>query len=114
MKRSLAILLIVGLLLSIPVHATVKGMTYRPQLSFDGNTANCSIIISANADDEITATLKLWRGNTCLATWTETGTGHLRIVETKSVTVGYAYMLTADVTLNGSTQPRTITSAMCK
>lgn len=111
-KRFLLLFLVVTMVLAMPVQARVPSAS--PSLSFSGTTANCSIkVVGDKSTDEISVTLELWRGTTCLASWEDSGTGRLSMNETETVTKGYTYKLTADVTINGKTLPQVEVSARC-
>lgn len=78
----------------------------RPTLSFDEAIANCSVtVIGENMSDSISITMKLWQGNTCIATWSTSGKGYVQFSRSKNVTEGIQYKLTADVTINGIVKP---------
>lgn len=113
-KRCLTLLLVLSVLLTASVPVMARSAEGTPVLTFDGTTAKCSIsIVGDSKDDEISITLKLWRGSTCLATWKDSGTLYLSMSETKIVTKGHTYKLTADITINGEPQPQRETSAYC-
>lgn len=114
-KRWFILILIVTVLLVVPAQATTSRiMQLTPTLTFDGTTANCAFTVSGNTPmDDISIVLKLWRGNTCLATWEDSGIGYVHMSETETVAKGYLYQLTADVTINGKDQPQVSVSARC-
>lgn len=116
--RKLAMLLAVIIVLFSPVTAyasTMRSIGIVPRLTFSGTTANCSVIVTADSsEDEIVATIKLWKGSTCLETWHENGKGYLIFKDDISVTSGVIYELTAEVTINGIKQPKTSVSEQCK
>lgn len=116
MKRTIAILLAVVLLLSTTVFAVEnRRQPATLSLSFSGETANCRVIASAdNMNHEISATVKLYHGNTCLHTWYVSDYGILDFSETWPVSSGNTYKLTADVTINGTTYPTVSTTGSCK
>ena len=114
-KRIVALSMIVMILLSISAQATVKTQIVSPLLQFDGKTANCYVEVSADrSTDKIDITASLWRGSTCLATWTESGYEYVFLSESKDVSIrGVTYTLKADVTINGKALPQLETSANC-
>ncbi len=116
--RKIVMSLAVIMVLLLPVTAqaaNARTINIIPKLTFSGTTANCSLTILANSmSDEIEATIKLWRGSTCIATWQEDSTGILSFKDTVSVSNGKTYELTADVTINGTTQPQVSVSAKCE
>ena len=115
MKRTVALLLVVVLILSTAVFAAeTRAQPATLSLSFDGTTANCEVTATAsNMNQSISATIKLYRGNTWLHTWTVSDTGYLEFSETWPVTSGYTYKLTADLTINGTTYPTVSTTRTC-
>lgn len=114
-KRTVALLLVVVLILSVSVQATAKIQTISPLLQFSGKTANCYVEVSADkATDKIEITASLWRGSTCLETWTESGYEYVYLSESKTVSIsGVTYKLTADVTINGKALPQVESTAKC-
>lgn len=116
MKKTalLAALLIV---LAIPMQAqaaTMRASKVFPSLTFDGTTAVCAVtIIADNAGDDISVTVKLWQGSTCLKTWNDSGTGHMDFSATKTVSSSGQYKLTVDATINGTTLPTASSTAYC-
>lgn len=90
----------------VPETDSINAVTITPTLSFSGDTAECQLTVrAANVTDSVSATMKLWRGSTLLASWTGSGTWILNMSKTKTVTSGYTYKLTADVKINGVAQP---------
>lgn len=86
-------------------ETAIKSTSIVPYLSFNSYSAKCELEVrSNNSSDSISATLKLWRETTLIATWTGSGTGTLSMSETKIVISGYTYKLTADVKINGVAQ----------
>lgn len=114
-KRVIALTLAVVLLLGISVAAYTNAETIAPLIQFDGKTAHCYVEVSADrSTDPISITASLWRGSTCLATWTASGRGYVFLDESTVVSVtGVTYRLTADVTVNGETFPQVEATAKC-
>lgn len=112
MKRRLCILLTAIMLLSAlsPVMANAaepRILSIAPSLSFSGTTAYCELtVVGDYSTDEYEATVKLWEGNTCIKTWTCSGTGYIEFSKTYTVKLNTEYTLTADVTVNDVTKPR--------
>lgn len=112
--KKIACLLAAFLVLTIPIYANAASLRVThvaPTLSFSGTTATCAVkIVAEDSAYPISATVKLWQGNDCIATWYPSGTGSLNFSGTKTVTSGLQYTLTVDATVNGSTIPtRSIT-----
>lgn len=114
-KRVLALSLILALVLGMTAQAAPAKMPrVGPTLSFSGTTATCAVsVIGDKASDTIAVTAKLWKGSTCLKTWTKSGTGRVSISNTVTVTKGQTYKLTADATVNGVKQAQKSTTKTC-
>ena len=115
--RKVALLLAIIIVLATPLSvyaADQRIIGIMPELSFNGTTANCSVrVIGNNTSEHIEVTIKLWRGSSCLETWTAEGYGYVFWGDTATVTKNKTYTLTADVTINGTSQPRASTSGTC-
>lgn len=110
MKKTLIIAVVVILVISmVPLQAfaaTPKTTGILPGLTFNGTTATCSLMVSAEAGDEISAVITLKRGSTNVKTWTASGVRTLSFADTVSVSRNTTYTLTADVSINGIAQPQ--------
>ena len=103
-------------LIAIPVSAqSAQRMTASvPNIAFSGTTATCTVSVNGDsANDSISLTAKLYQGNECIATWTDSGNGKLRFSRTKTVQSGKTYKLTADVTINGTALGTTSATGTC-
>lgn len=101
-KATIALLLLVMLILPVSAQAPQRAVSASPYISFSGTTATCSVnVYSGSRTDSISLTAKLYQGSDCIATWTDSGTGHLNFSRTKRVQKGKTYKLTADITING-------------
>lgn len=78
----------------------VEAIVYNPKMVVVGNTATCSVRITA-AGKEIDATLELKQGSTVIASWSDTATGSLTLSGTVTVTSGVTYTLTVSGTIDG-------------
>lgn len=116
MKNHIVLCLLLMALL-IPVSAQAaspRAPKVMPYIDFDGTTATCSVsVIGDNTKDSIFLTAKLYKGSSCIATWTASGSGHLNFSKTKSVQKGKTYKLTADVTINEKALATASTSGTC-
>ena len=71
------------------------------------DTASCmGSVVADKTTDSISVTMRLWKGNSCIATWNGTGSGTLMMNKTKAVTSGYSYKVTVDASVNGVKQAR--------
>ena len=109
--RKTALLLAVVMLLSVvalPVQAAQPRISsVIPELTVEGTTATCNVrVLGDDMSDVVKATIKLWRGSTCIATWNRESTGYIFFSETKTVAAGYTYTLTVDASVNGVAFPR--------
>ena len=105
------------LMLSMSVSAlSPLSDTFSPSLSFDGTTAICEIDIWGNSSsDKISVTVKLWHGNTCLKTWTQSDTQYLFFSEEYSneIEAGERYRMMVSYTIAGKTYPTVSVYATC-
>lgn len=112
----LMVILLAGSILPIRTGAVeARAMTIAPGLSFSGTTAYCDVTVLCDySTDEIDATMKLWEGNFCIATWNGSDEGMLVLDETYSgVTKGQEYTVTVDVVINGVSKPRVFVKRTC-
>ncbi len=103
MKKALYILMLVCIILFVnivPAHADSMRSPAIPQLTFSGTTANCSVNIKQTGKT-ISATLDLWYGSICVASWHDTGVSRLNISETIGVGHGKTYTLSVYGTIDG-------------
>lgn len=115
MKRVFALAVPLLLLLTLSVQA-VEARTPQAdlKLSFGGTTATCSASCkSDNVKDEVAATLTLYQGNTYVASWDDSGTGRVSILESYEVESGKSYRLVLTYTINGAAQPAKAVTGTC-
>lgn len=117
-KKVIPFLFFLVLLFAQTVHAqaaSLRTATIWPSMDFNGTTAQCSVSVTADHfTDDIEIVVKLWRNGQCIKTWEDSGTGYLIFDRTTTVTRGYTYTMTADVTLDGAIQPTVSVSKECK
>lgn len=120
MKRIVSRFLIIVLLVTVVIPCTSnavepRALSIAPGLGFSGTTAYCEVTISCDyGTDEIAATMKLWEGNFCIATWTASGEGQLVLEKTKSNCIsGQEYTVTVDAVINGVSKPRVHITRTC-
>ena len=120
--RKTAFFLALILILSVPTTAYAAvpdeispfALKIMPSLSFDSETANCTVtVIGDNMSDSISITMKLWQGNSCIATWSTSGTGYMQFSRSIDVTEGLQYKLTADVSINDNAKPTVSVQGTC-
>lgn len=115
-KQLLALSLVLMVFFNLTAQAAgpVRVPSASPDLSFLGTTATCRIHVRADrSSDSISATAKLWSGNTCLKTWSMSGAGLIRTTKTATVSKGKTYKLTIDYTVNGVKQPQRSVTRTC-
>lgn len=106
MRKAILVLLVVAMMvgiLAVPAMAAEPKMTTAvANLNISGTTATCSLRTSADySSDSLKAIIKLYRGSTCIATWSTSGNGYIYFSKTKTITKGYTYKMTVDLTVNG-------------
>lgn len=108
--RKIAALLVLVVLVSMPLSVqavTPRTISVAPDISYNGNTATCTARIIGNSSAErLEATIKLWRGNSCIETWEEAGNGYIFFSETATIIPGNTHTLTVDLWVNGVAQDR--------
>lgn len=68
-----------------------------PELSFNGNTAVCSVICRGNsASDTVDATLTLYQGNSYIDSWSDSGKYRVSLSGEHKVQSGKSYKLVLD------------------
>ena len=115
MKRRIFLMLLVVVMLfsaSTQAYAATQAVTVTPTLTFSGTTATCKVNIYKYGKS-INATLELWRGNTLIASWSDTATSHLLISETKTVVKGQTYTLKVSGTIGGVSFTGTSVTKTC-
>lgn len=115
--RKIALLLAL-LLLVLPITAnaaTARSVYIKPGIKFNETTATCTVSITGDSmKDEIEVTVKLWQDSSCIATWKTSGTGYVYFSQSKTVTKGKEYKLTADVSINGIAQTTSSFTSKCE
>lgn len=115
-KRTIALVLVLILSLSLVTSAaaTTYAATFSPTLSFSGTTAYCTISVDPdNSDDDVSVTMKLWDGSTCIRTWIVSNKGFTAFSRSATVESGKYYTLSVDVTINDYTFQRRSVGATC-
>lgn len=103
---ALALVLVSGTLIMSASAATPRMTIVSPGLRFTGTTAHCDVSVTSDkSTDEITATIKLWNGSSCVATWYDIAYGTLSFYATRTVNLNTTYVLTVDATVNGVSYP---------
>ena len=114
--RKLALILVILLVVAMPLqaHAAAKIVRTTPQISFSGNTADCTAnVISARSDDHIEVTMKLTFASIVIASWSEEGYGSLTMSRQAAITPGRTYKLVVEVKINGVAQSPVSVSGTC-
>ena len=100
-KRVVAMVLVLLFALSMTAYAAEsRASGYTPNLTFDGTTANCKVLIS-EPGAEIEVTLTLYRTLSRIGSWSASGTSYVVINEECEVKNGLEYRLVATGTIDG-------------
>lgn len=95
----LAIIIVVAMPLS--VSAASRAISVNPTLQFVGTTAECeAIVVGNNGTDYVEVTMKLMRGTSCVATWSDSGYGYVYMYEEASIVRNVTYTLVVQVKVN--------------
>lgn len=105
--QAVLITLLVSLNVMVPTEAAqTRAVMVTPSLSITSNKATCSArVVPDTTSDTVSLTVKLWKGNQCIKTWKDSGTGVVSFTQTATVTKGYTYKLTVSAVVKGITQP---------
>lgn len=115
MKKTLSLVLAMAMLLAIPAFAAEpKIVSVVPDIEFDGTTAECMVLITADKlTDTISATMELWYGDQQLAIWGGNGNGYLRLTGYEPVERNATYDLVVTYSVNGVTRTPISISRTC-
>lgn len=102
MKKSIIVVMVVVLLFSTVAYAEIEVVHNKPILTFSGTSASCFVNLYYPGK-RIDATLKLYKGNTLIASWHKTGNTSVTISGTHSVVSGNTYTLKVTGTAGGNT-----------
>lgn len=112
MKKILCILVTIVLLAITPITANANSsriITIIPSLSFEDNTAYCSVVINGDlASDVIRAVVRLCYEGDSIKVWYVSGNGYLGLEKTYDISDygNGTYEITVDFTINDETYPR--------
>lgn len=114
-KYVFSLVLFLSVLFTMHVRAAEeRTVMIWPSISFDGTKAICSVTIMADrSTDRIEADIKLWQGDSCVESWTESSFGDLMFTGNTTVAKGQKYILTVDAKINNLARPTVSTSAVC-
>lgn len=109
----IAVVLVLAFALGSVAYAVEsRSMLGTLKLDFSGTTAECKCQI-VDPGNSIEVTMEIWRGNTFVDSWTESGQDAVAIDETCTVTSGQTYTLIAYGTTNGRPFKELSTSKKC-
>ena len=114
--RKVALFLAIILVISTPltVSAAPRALSINPTLAFEGTTAGCEVAVVGNTMSEhIEVTMKLMRGSTCVASWSDDGYGYVYMLEYTGVTKGRTYDLVIAVKVNSEALTPVSVSGTC-
>lgn len=114
-RRIFPLAVLLALALSISVQAvTLRAVNANPVSSFDGTTAVCYVNYrTANVNDKADVTLTLYRGNTVVDSWSESGTYRVYVSGECKVRSGVSYNLVMTHSINGRAQSPVTTIRTC-
>lgn len=103
-KAALFLAIIIVIAMPMSVSAASRAITVNPTLGFVGTTAECeAIVVGDNGSDYIEVTMKLMRGSSCIASWSDSGYGYLYMYKEASVARNVTYTLVVQVKINSVT-----------
>lgn len=113
--RICALIALVVVSLSISVQAAeLRTVSAKPMLSFNGTTAFCSVICRGDSsDDTIDVTLTLYQGLTYVDSWSDSGSGQVKLSGSCKAVSGKSYKLVVDYSVNGESKPSVSTTKTC-
>ena len=105
-RKTTSLFFVLVMALSISASAfSARTIAVIPDITFNGTEATCTVQITGDrTTDNIAATMKLWQGQTLIATWSGNGTGILSLSKTATVARNKTYKLTVAYTVNGVTK----------
>ena len=114
-KGILVTVLVLAMLFSMGAtrpEVEINVQTVVPSLTFDGETANCKVVIT-DPGKEIRATMVLWQGTRLVDVWSGTGTSQLILTGTCEVESGVTYTLKVSGTIGGTSFNSTPITGTC-
>lgn len=114
--KKVALFMAIILVISMPltVSATPWALNIRPNISFEGTTATCYVmVVGNNTSEHIEVTMKLMYGNSLVASWSDDGYGYVRLQENATVTKDRTYTLVVEVTVNNVAQQPVSINGTC-
>lgn len=114
-KCIVALSVVLMMMLSFPANAVDFRLGIKlPSLTFEDKTATCKVLITTeNSSDDISATITLWNGSSCIKTWNASDSGKLDFSQTATVVKGETYTLNVDALINGEPQETFSTTRTC-
>lgn len=117
MKKRFIIPLVLLMVFSLGITAYAfepRAALANPSLTFDGETAVCSVTCIGNkSTDKIEATLTLYRGNTYVDSWSESGLSRVHVQGECEVDSGVQYRLVLTWYLNDVKQTTITKTGTC-
>jgi len=105
-RRFFLIAAVLLFLLNLTAHAASMAYDANPSLSFNGTTAYCAVLCRGDkTTDSISATLTLYRGNTEIDSWSNSGSFCVPVSGSCGVVSGVTYRLKLTWSVNGVSQP---------
>ena len=109
-KRGISLILIFAVVCTIPIVANAEKLRWNSNsigIGFSGGSVICSAVcLGDSTNDELSATMTLYKNNSYVDSWSRNGTGDLSFSgEYKNAAHGKTYKLTLTWSINGVSQP---------
>lgn len=109
-KRVFSFLLILAMVCTIPIVTGASELRWPSKvisISFSNGSVLCTAsCVGDSPNDELSATMTLYKNNSYVDSWTDTGTGDLYFSgEYENAPHGKTYKLTLTWSINGMVQP---------
>jgi len=112
--KKIALILAVILVFSFPVSVQAvapRAISVFPHISLNDTTVTYSVNAAGNNMSEyLEATIKLYRNNIWIGTWTVEGYGYIHFTKDTAAVTGSTYQMAVDLTVDGVAIPRATAS----
>lgn len=114
MSMMVSLMLVIAMAVPFAYAAEPRVAGVTPSLSFDRDTAICSVTCRGNnSSDELDVVMTLYQGSRYIDSWSRSGTGRVILTGECSVDSGLTYTLKIDFSINGQAKPSVSTSNTC-
>ena len=116
-RRVITVILTIIVVFTVATTALAaqdRSASVNVDLTFSGTTATGSASVDGNSSsDTISVYVELWRGNTLIKSWTDSGTGSVDSSRTANVVHNQTYTLKAYAIINGVSMPVASVTRTC-